>query len=158
MHLEGHLIGVHNYVHKSNWFQFPWTIHREIDQSATLIEQITGIRPIYYRPPWGLLNLIDFSLRNHFHIILWSLMVKDWKRNGGSHRIKNSLLHNLKAGDIILLHDSGDTLGADIDAPSFTIEALDHVFYEILLQGYICLRVDEMLQWSDSARATGTHA
>ncbi len=79
-------------------------------------------------------------------------MVRDWKRNGDSERIKNSLLQNVKAGDIILLHDSGDTLGADLDAPSYTIAALDHVFQEILLQGYICMRVDEMLQYSNSAQ------
>ncbi|MCH5586085.1 polysaccharide deacetylase family protein [Shimazuella sp. AN120528] len=146
MHLEGHSIGVHNYVHKSNWFRSPWAIRRELNQSASLIEQITGVRPIFYRPPWGLLNLFDFGLRKHFQIILWSLMVGDWKSKGGSDRIKKNLLQNIKDGDIILLHDSGDTFGADIDAPSFTIEALEYVFQSVLQQGYQCMRVDEMLQ------------
>ncbi len=50
IHQEGHLLGVHNYVHRSNWFRLPWIIRREIEQSATLIEHITGVRPIYYRP------------------------------------------------------------------------------------------------------------
>ena len=60
MNQEGHLIGLHNYMHLANWFMTPWTIRRELVRSASIIEQITGVRPIYYRPPWGLLNLFDF--------------------------------------------------------------------------------------------------
>ena len=28
MNQEGHLIGLHNYVHRTNWFMTPWTIRR----------------------------------------------------------------------------------------------------------------------------------
>lgn len=83
MNQEGHLIGLHNYVHRTNWFMTPWTIRRELDRSASIIEQITGVRPIYYRPPWGLLNLFDFLLQKEFRIVLWSLMVGDWRSKGG---------------------------------------------------------------------------
>ncbi len=154
MHLEGHLIGVHQYVHKSNWFRSPWAVRRELDQTSTLIEQIIGVRPVYYRPPWGLLNIFDFILWKHFQIVLWSLMVRDWRSTGGSERIKRSLLQNVKAGDIILLHDSGETWGADMDAPLHTIEALEHVFQEVLHQGYTCVRVDDMLRWNDLPMVT----
>jgi peptidoglycan-N-acetylglucosamine deacetylase len=144
MHQEGHLIGIHNYVHKSNWFRFPWVVCRELDYSSFIIEQLIGVRPIYYRPPWGLLTIFNFGLRKHFEFVLWSLMVGDWRSKGGCEKIKRRLLQNISPGDIILLHDSGDTWGADPDAPSYTIEALEEVFREVKSQGYNCVRMDDI--------------
>jgi peptidoglycan/xylan/chitin deacetylase (PgdA/CDA1 family) len=93
-----------------------------------------------------LLNLFDFLLGKQFQIVLWSLMVGDWKSKGGSEKIKRRLLRKMKAGDVILLHDSGDTLGADLDAPSYTIKALEDVFREVHLRGLTCVRIDEMIR------------
>jgi peptidoglycan-N-acetylglucosamine deacetylase len=141
---EGHLIGIHNYVHRSNWLMTPWTLRRQLKCSASFIEKITGERPVYYRPPWGLLNLFDFSLRKHFRIVLWSLMAWDWRSQGGSEKVRRHILRKLKAGAVVLLHDSGDTVGANQDAPSHTIQALESVFREIHSQGYSCVRLDGM--------------
>lgn len=152
MHQEGHLVGLHNYVHKSNWFRFPWVVRRELDYSCALLENLIGSRPIYYRPPWGLLNMFDLGLRKHLEVVLWSLMVGDWRSKGGSEKIKRRLLQHIKPGDIILLHDSGDTMGANWDAPRYTLEALEHVFGEIQIQGYNCVRIDHMLPKRKNSR------
>src|SRR4051794_39095454 len=79
MHNEGHLIGIHNYVHKSNWIMAPWTTRRHLSKTAGIIEKITGERPIYYRPPWGLVTLVDFLLLKQYKIIHWSVMAEDWR-------------------------------------------------------------------------------
>lgn len=99
MRAEGHLIGIHNYVHKSNWIIAPWTIRRHLRKSASIIENITGERPIYYRPPWGLLNVFDIFLMKKYKIILWSVMAEDWSSKGGNEKIKKRLLRNIKNGD-----------------------------------------------------------
>ncbi|WP_313897321.1 polysaccharide deacetylase family protein [Bacillus cereus group sp. BfR-BA-01380] len=54
---EGHLIGMYNYVHKSNWIMDLWMIRRHLRKSASTIENITGERSSYYRPPWGCYSL-----------------------------------------------------------------------------------------------------
>ncbi|MDR7001866.1 polysaccharide deacetylase family protein [Neobacillus niacini] len=144
MHQEGHLIGIHNYVHSSNWFTLPWKIRRDLDYSAAVINGITGTKPIYYRPPWGLMNLFDFFLLKSYRIILWSVMVGDWKENPGVEKIKARLLKKIKHGDIILLHDCGDTPGADFDAPMNTINALKEVLSEMQAKGIQSVRVDEL--------------
>ncbi|EKN64779.1 polysaccharide deacetylase [Neobacillus bataviensis LMG 21833] len=144
MHQEGHLIGLHNFVHTSNWLMFPWTIRRELAYSASIVGKITGVRPVYYRPPWGLLNLIDFFSLKPYKIILWSVMVGDWKRKAGSETIRERLLKKIKKGDIILLHDSGDTPGADEDAPMNTINALKDVLGLLANKGYTGVRIDEL--------------
>jgi peptidoglycan-N-acetylglucosamine deacetylase len=143
---EGHLIGIHNYVHRGNWFMAPWTVRHELNRSVTIIEQITGVRPIYYRPPWGLLNVFDFFLLKQFQIVFWSLMVGDWWSKGGSEKIKRRLFRWIKGGSVILLHDSGETWGANLDAPLHMIKALEDVFPEVYLRGYTCVRIDEMMQ------------
>ncbi|MBI0577360.1 polysaccharide deacetylase family protein [Neobacillus cucumis] len=144
MHEEGHLIGIHNYVHKSNWVMSPWKIRQDLDKSASIIEKITGERPIYYRPPWGLMNLFDFFLMKSYKIIHWSVMAEDWKSRGGSEKVKNILLQKIKQGDVILLHDCGETIGADAHAPMNTIDALKDVLKELSRRGMICVRMDEL--------------
>ncbi|MBU8918421.1 polysaccharide deacetylase family protein [Bacillus sp. FJAT-29953] len=144
MHEEGHLIGMHNYVHKSNWVMGPWTIRKQLGKTAAIIENITGERPIYYRPPWGLLNLFDFFLMKKYKMIHWSVMAEDWRSKGGSEKIKTRLIRDIKNGDVVLLHDCGETFGADQDAPANTIDALKDVFKELSSQGKSCVRIDEL--------------
>ncbi|MDP4164060.1 MAG: polysaccharide deacetylase family protein [Bacillota bacterium] len=144
MHAEGHLIGMHNYVHRSNWMMTPRKVLWELNRSAAIVEGITGVRPVYYRPPWGLLNILDYFILKKFNVVLWSLMVNDWRSVGGSERVKKELLKKINQGDIILLHDSGETIGADEDAPYNTIEALKDVFKEVRQRGFSSVRIDEM--------------
>ncbi|MEK5257467.1 polysaccharide deacetylase family protein [Paenibacillus sp. FSL F4-0125] len=147
MHREGHQIGIHNYSHVPNWIYSPWTNRRkQVDRTADIVERITGERPILYRPPWGLLNLGDLAfLRRSYQIVLWSVMVGDWKASVSAKQLKHDLLKKIKPGSIITLHDSGDTLGADREAPLNMITGLEQVLSDVQLQGLNCLRVDELL-------------
>lgn len=144
IHEEGHLIGIHNYVHRSNWGMTPWGIRRQLNKTAAIIEEITGVRPYYYRPPWGLLNLFDFLLMKQYKVVHWSVMAEDWRSKGGSEKVKTKLLRNIKPGGVILLHDCGETWGADEDAPMNTINALKTVLKELTNRGIACVRIDEM--------------
>lgn len=145
MHQEGHLIGIHNYVHQSNWFMSPWKVRKGLKDTAEIIENITGVRTVFYRPPWGMLNLFDFIKRDPYKIILWSIMAEDWRTSGGSAKIKQRL-SSIKGGDIILLHDCGDTPGAELDAPRNTINALKDVLRTVKTKGFTCVRVDELVE------------
>ncbi|MEK8126854.1 polysaccharide deacetylase family protein [Paenibacillus filicis] len=145
IHQEGHLIGVHNYNHRSNWLMLPWSVsRRQVERSAGIIESITGVRPVYYRPPWGIINLCDYLLRKRYTIVLWSVMVQDWRSNVGKERMKSVLLKQIREGSIVLLHDSGDTFGADKDAPGHMLQALEEVFGELSPQSYRYVRIDEL--------------
>lgn len=146
IHADGHQIGIHNYTHFSNWFMWPWTVRRkQIHPTATIVEQMIGIRPAFYRPPWGIINLFDFWLRKQYQIVLWSLMVRDWRSQGGYEWIKRRLLHGITDGSVVLLHDSGETFGANRDAPKYMLMALDDVLTEVTRRGFKCVRIDEML-------------
>lgn len=145
IHEAGHQIGIHNYTHLSNWLMTPWTVKRkQVDRSANIVQSITGIRPVCYRPPWGIINLFDFFLKKRYQIILWSVMPRDWRSSIGAERMKGKILRRVKDGSVILLHDSGETFGADRDAPEQTMLALEQVIPELRERGYMFSRIDEI--------------
>ncbi|WP_172798903.1 polysaccharide deacetylase family protein [Paenibacillus sp. FJAT-26967] len=145
MHEEGHLVGLHNYVHHSNGLMTPWKVRRSLRQSADIIERITGTRPVHYRPPWGVFNVFDLLLIRRFRIVLWSTAAYDWRSSGGKEKILLRLRDRIKSGAVILLHDSGDTLGANRDAPAHMLEALAEVLADARRSGLRFERVDEQL-------------
>ncbi|MFJ8067015.1 hypothetical protein ACIQYS_20790 [Psychrobacillus sp. NPDC096426] len=78
-------------------------------------------------------------------MILWSVMVGDWRASVGNEELKNRLLTKIKGGDVILLHDNGDTIGADSEAPMNMINALTMVLQQMNSRGIKCVRLDELV-------------
>jgi len=145
IHHEGHQIGLHNYEHKSNWLMMPWTVLRQVRSSAAQIEAITGEQPTFYRPPWGIFNLFDLVLlKKEYTFVLWSVLAHDWRSRVGRNRLKSILQERITDGSVVLLHDCGETAGADIDAPLHMLRVLDSVLPELAARGFRCVRVDEM--------------
>ena len=144
MHQEGHSIGIHNYLHRSNWLMRPKSVAKQIRMTSELIERITGTKPRFYRPPWGIMNLFDFASRHQLQIVLWSMMAGDWRKSTGAAKIESRMLKRLSGGTIYLLHDCGNTFGADLEAPANTIEALERFIPAALDRGYRFVRVDEL--------------
>lgn len=149
MHAEGHQIGLHHYRHLSNWFLFPHQIKKQCDMAAEVIEQIVGVRPIYYRPPWGHLNLLIPLIAKHYRIVIWSAILGDWRLKLGKERLKKRIIKSLYGGSVIVLHDRGTNIGADQRAPENTIAALEEIFEE-KVKPYKYVTVDELYSHSDS--------
>lgn len=145
MHREGHQIGIHNYDHTSNWLMFPWTVRcHHLERTGDIIESITGKRPDHYRPPWGLMNVFDFFHPKPYRIVLWSLMTGDWRSGSCRKKLKSTLLNRIADGSVILLHDSGETPGADRDAPYFMLRALEETLPQLQGRDLQFVRIDEM--------------
>ncbi|HZG57112.1 polysaccharide deacetylase family protein [Paenibacillus sp.] len=153
MHREGHSIGIHNYLHRSNWLMRPKTVAKQVRMTAEAIERITGEKPKLYRPPWGVMNVFDFASRSRMQIVLWSMMAGDWRESTGAEKIGARLSKSLRGGQVYLLHDCGNTFGADIGAPKHTIAALEKFIPEALERGFSFVRVDELIQTTAKARA-----
>jgi len=153
IHEEGHQIGIHNYTHISNWLMTPWRVkRRHVDRTASIVEGITGVRPTYYRPPWGIINLFDYRLRKDYKIVIWSLMPHDWNSSVGTDLLKQRLIDEVQDGAVVLLHDSGETFGADADAPTYMLAALTDVIGQYKELGYSLVRVDQLQDISSTAR------
>jgi hypothetical protein len=151
IHEEGHLIGIHNYVHKTNWLMRPATVRRQIQRTNDIIYNIIGERSTYYRPPWGIVNLFDISKRRQVEIVLWSVMFGDWREKLGAQRLTEKMLARLNPGEVMLLHDSGTTLGADPDAPENMLVALELTLQEAQRRGLRSIRVDDMIKMAEKS-------
>ncbi|WP_068615915.1 polysaccharide deacetylase family protein [Paenibacillus tuaregi] len=156
MYEEGHLIGIHNYIHKTNWLMRPGTVKKQILRTDKIIHDVTGFNTHYYRPPWGIVNLFDFSKKNDIQIVLWSSMFGDWRYKLGADELARRMLKKLAPGEVFLLHDCGATLGANAEAPMNMLIALERVLIEARSRGLSSIRIDEMIAESGGAKVVSS--
>ncbi|WP_411168528.1 polysaccharide deacetylase family protein [Clostridium sp. MB05] len=121
---DGHVIGLHSLEHKNEIFQTPWNIRKDFSKSMDILKEL-GIKPKFFRPPWGHFSLAAIKeIKNlNLKIVLWNVIVGDWKANIDATTIADRLLRETERGDIICLHDGR----GKNDAPKRTVEALEIV-------------------------------
>lgn len=104
---RGHAIGNHSQHHRHHFSLLgPAQLRREISAAQDCIAQITGVAPQYFRAPAGLRNIfLDPVLhRLGLHLASWTRRGYD-TRTGDAALVLRRLTKNLRAGDILLLHD-----------------------------------------------------
>ena len=103
---EGHSVGNHTYSHPHPWFTAEEIAKQEVEKTSAIIEQITGVRPRWFRPPYGRLRLAmrQQAARNNMATVLWNHSIIDWGLLGNASGIRTRL-GRIKAGDIVLMHD-----------------------------------------------------
>jgi peptidoglycan/xylan/chitin deacetylase (PgdA/CDA1 family) len=105
---RGHAVENHSMYHK---YHLPFLLLNgwmaELNAAQDALTKVTGIRPRFFRPPVGLRNpLLDPVLKR------LGLQLASWTRRGfdtiegNSQVVLAKLLKDLKAGDVLLLHDS----------------------------------------------------
>ena len=79
---------------------------RELQAAQDTLTAITGQHPLFFRAPAGLRNpfLDPVLTRLDLRLVSWSARGFD-TRIGDAERVKKRLLHDLRAGAILLLHD-----------------------------------------------------
>ncbi|ARA97968.1 polysaccharide deacetylase family protein [Geobacillus thermodenitrificans] len=122
---EGHEVGIHNYRHISNWLLPPLWLDWGVRRAAVAIEQATGQRPMYYRPPWGHFNAWTPVVQKRYTTVLWSHILGDWNEKIGAMELFRRLRAAVRGGAVIVLHDNGDALGASKRAPEQMLSALE---------------------------------
>ena len=130
---EGHLIGNHSYRHIQLTKAGSKAVCDAVDQTSRMIEEITGERPQYLRPPYGDWNE-DLECKVDMTTVLWSVDSLDWKLQNRQKIVKR-VLKDVKDGDIILMHDIFPT----------SVEAALEIIDTLSGQGYTFVTVDEVL-------------
>ncbi|MFP5112640.1 polysaccharide deacetylase family protein [Bacillaceae bacterium C204] len=135
MSQEGHTIGIHHYDHISSWIVSPFQLNKQLQMTEQAIQECTNERVDFYRPPWGHFNIFSLLLSKRYKIIMWSHIFGDWKVAKGKNGLLNQLLQTTEAGSVLLLHDCGETLGADRLAPSYMLKSLEIYLQENVNKG-----------------------
>ena len=133
---DGHEVGNHTYSHPFVYFKSRRRIAEEIDRTQAVIEKIVGLRPTFFRPPYGArwFGLVPTLLERGMRMVLWSATGYDWKKTVQG--ITKSALRELKPGVVILLHDGHNTLNASEIDRSRTVQALPSIISGARQSGY----------------------
>jgi peptidoglycan/xylan/chitin deacetylase (PgdA/CDA1 family) len=112
IHDEGHTIGNHTFYHLNLRQHGAERIVREIRDTNALIQQITGVKPTLFRPPYGAVNatVLETLRKEGMSVMLWSIDPGDWRNRNVSRTVGN-LAKQLQLGQggrggIVLLHDT----------------------------------------------------
>ena len=103
MYEEGHLIGNHTYTHCNLSKLETGEAKKELEQTDTVIEKITGKQPAFARAPYGELP-VDSEQDLSRMYIGWTVDPLDWMTEDAGAVVK-IVVEEINPGDIILLHD-----------------------------------------------------
>ncbi|MFT4644729.1 MAG: peptidoglycan/xylan/chitin deacetylase (PgdA/CDA1 family), partial [Planctomycetota bacterium] len=137
IYTEGHIIGNHSMNH-TYWFNsLPGNIiAKEIVETEQKIEEVIGVKPIFYRTPFGLTspNVARGIKKAKVISIGWNYrsfdtMAKDEKV------LLDKLIKNAKTSSIILLHDNN----------KFTLAVLEAFIDYCITNGIEIVSLDKMI-------------
>lgn len=107
---ENHLLGNHSFSHDLKFtFQNKQSVKENLQQAAKAIERVTGKKPLFFRPPYGVTNPnIAKAVRElEYTVVGWSVRSFDTKYKNPA-RLLARLKQKTRAGNIVLLHDYPD--------------------------------------------------
>lgn len=140
---EGHIIGNHAYSHL-RLLSLAGLLAKEIEKTTEIIQEITGVRTKFFRPPFGMLTpwLIFYLRRHGYKLILWDVIAYDW-RQPPSEIIAKRVIKKVRSNSIILLHDGYDT--RHNSDRSQTVGAVPLIIEGLEKKGYIFETIDKIV-------------
>lgn len=133
MQAEGHLIGNHSYRHVQLTRAGEDAVCQSVEKTEQIIEEITGTRPLYLRPPYGDWNE-SLECRMDLSTVFWSIDSLDWKLKN-TPRIVKRVVQRAEDGGIILMHDIFPT----------SVEAALQIVDQLQGEGYQFVTVDALM-------------
>lgn len=98
---RGHRVGNHSFNHL-NGFKCSSTYYVENIRMASEF-----IDSKLFRPPYGRIRLSQLNLlKSEYKIIMWDLITHDYNPNMRPEKIFNIIRRNLRAGSVVVFHDS----------------------------------------------------
>lgn len=151
IHAEGHDLGNHTESHNYLHFHSPEYIYRELSMAQQSIRTVTGIRPRWFRPPYGVrwFGLRGAQEKLGLTGVMWTVIGRDWKWSGP--RVARLMLNRVQNGSILCLHDGRGTVPAPDIRP--TIEAVEFMVPRLIDRGYKFVTLTDMLCRNTRRRA-----
>ena len=122
---NGHSVECHSWTHP----EFPkLTVEQmrdEVERTNALITECTGIKPMFFRPPYIALN--DLMFQTIDMPFICGHGVEDWEESASAEHRAKGVLDNARDGMIVLLHD--------FEGNTKTVQALEMIIPELLNRG-----------------------
>lgn len=138
IHEEGHIIGNHSFSHDKKFAFFsPKKMLADMKLMDLAVNQITGLTPRFFRPPYGVTNpnLKKAIDKGNYISIGWNIRSYDTVIKNEK-RLLRRVRNRVSPGAIILFHDTSKT----------TLNILPEFIRKLKEDGYAITRVDKMLK------------
>lgn len=126
---DGHWIGNHSYAHQSQlFFKSAKNIQTDLEKCSEIIAEITGEKPIFFRPPFGVTtpNLAKAVKNLSLPVIGWNQRSFDTVAKDKT-KLLNKILKGTRSNNILLLHDRC----------KITVEILPELICELKERGFV---------------------
>ncbi|MGI4829918.1 MAG: polysaccharide deacetylase family protein [Janthinobacterium lividum] len=147
----GHEIGNHTFTHarlppRLGWklnLRSPENIYNELASTQRVLEDLTGVRPRFFRAPYGMRwwGLGAAQRRLGLSGVHWTVIGHDWEWS--SEHIADHVLNSAAPGGILCLHDGRD-IRPEVNIASM-LAALQRIIKSLRKQGYRFDTVSEIL-------------
>jgi peptidoglycan/xylan/chitin deacetylase (PgdA/CDA1 family) len=132
---HGHAVAVHGYRHRLQLRMRGREVEADIERAIRTIMGASGVEPLHHRPPYGIYSPrgLQAARAGGLKPLLWSRWGKDWRKFTTASRIARRVTHDVRAGDVILLHDADfyNSRGSHLR----TLEALKPIIRELKSRG-----------------------
>ncbi|SPL95029.1 Peptidoglycan N-acetylglucosamine deacetylase [[Actinomadura] parvosata subsp. kistnae] len=134
---RGHAIGNHTYSHASLPAHSDNDILDELKVTQDVIGEVTGRRPVMFRPPYGQTDerVLGLAGQTELAQILWTDTTLDWSLRD-TKKIKATVLKQAKRDGVILMHDV---------VPQ-TVQVMPEILKELKKRGYHLVTVPTLLR------------
>jgi peptidoglycan/xylan/chitin deacetylase (PgdA/CDA1 family) len=104
----GHRVELHCHRHRNQLRLTPRSLLDDTERARTAIEEAGGQAVADYRPPYGIFSASGLRAvrRRGWRPVLWSQWGRDWDREATAESIARRSVADVRAGDVILLHDA----------------------------------------------------
>lgn len=136
IHEAGFEIGNHSENHYNMSGLSKKNVDQEIESVNNKIQNLTGVKPTLFRPPFGDYNntLIKSLNDKKMYCIQWNVDSLDWKGLSAS-EIENRVLSEIEGGSICLFHNNSDHI----------VEALPRIIEGIFAKGLKIVPIGELI-------------
>lgn len=98
---RGHKVGNHTYSHQKGWTMSLDRYVEDVDLAADMVHSEL------FRPPYAQITRAQLrEVAKRFRVVMWSVLSRDYNRSLSPKRCLQGTIRDLRAGDIISLHDS----------------------------------------------------
>ncbi|SFL67250.1 polysaccharide deacetylase family sporulation protein PdaB/delta-lactam-biosynthetic de-N-acetylase,TIGR02884 [Gracilibacillus orientalis] len=141
IHEEGHVIGNHTWDHPHLPELEEEQFIDNIQSASEEIEEIIGIKPNLFRPPFGEIEDHQLELLHNrgYKAVMWSADTKDWS-GISAEEIVSTVMKEANPGVIVLQHNY------HASGPFETVEALPQMIDELRAEGYEFVTVPEIVK------------
>ncbi len=144
---DGHEIGNHSYLHLQYDKVSAQEAREDIEKGLNAIQNITGITPRWFRPPYGINcpDMEEICRTNSMAIAGWSADANDWNPHP-SEELVERLITQVVPGDIILLHDGRDARH-NYDR-TLTVQCVKPLIQKLRSNGFTFVTLTDLLKQS----------